>query len=166
MWWSDRRRLIVLAAAAALSGCAGYAPVHAPNGPGTALRGQVRVADPVSAETYVFLREAERALGQPGPAPRFDLTYGLSLSEEGAGRTRQGAVTRYVLTATLDWQLREGETPRASGRLIERTTWSAASSNLATNAAQDDARRRLMRLLADRLASRLTAEAARSGGWR
>ena len=165
MWWFDRRHFLGLAAAAAVSGCGGFRPLHAPDGPGSALRGQVRAADPTTPETYFFALEIERAFGPALPGARFDLTYGITLGETGAGRTADGAITRYVLRGTLDWTLLEGAQQRTGGRLAEETTWSAASTNVATNAAQDDARRRLMRVLASRLATRLTAEAARAAGW-
>lgn len=166
MWWCDRRRLILLAAAAALSGCAGFTPVHAPGGPGEVLRGQVRAAPPRDAAGFLFALELERALGPASPTARFDLDHAIALSEAGVGLTREGATTRYALTGTLTWTLSEGGTPRATGRITEQTTWSAVSSTVVTTAPQDDARRRLIGMLAQTLAARLTAEAARAGGWR
>ncbi|RBI86260.1 hypothetical protein DRV85_05765 [Rhodosalinus halophilus] len=158
MWCSDRRRLLILGAAALTAGC-GFAPVHAPGGGGGAIAGQVAMPVPDSRAEYLFVRRLEERLG-PAPAPRYRLEAPLRVTRDSLGTTPDGRTTRYHYAGTADWRLRAADAapeapPVAQGRVEAFTGYSATGSTLATRAAERDAEARLATLLADQLVERL-----------
>lgn len=154
MWCSDRRA--ALAALLALGAC-GFRPVYAPGGTGTALQGRVRAADPATRADYLFVAALEDRLGRP-EHPRFDLDYRIEVDRIDAGRVGGLGATRVVLSGRLDYTLREAGQARAHGQATAEAVFSATGTQLAVQAAEDDAESRLMRMLAESLVSRLLAD--------
>jgi LPS-assembly lipoprotein len=154
---SDRRTFLALIAALPLAAC-GFAPAYAPGGAATALRGRVALQEPDTRAGFDLVGRLQERLGTAS-APRWQLAYTISLSEEGVAITPEGAVTRFNVTGSVDWTL----TDTASGARVDGgtvrsfTSWSATSTTLAGLAAQEDARRRLMVILADQIVTRLIA---------
>ncbi|WP_071799344.1 hypothetical protein [Natronohydrobacter thiooxidans] len=157
MSWSDRRTVLLALAALPLAAC-GFTPAYAPGGPGQALRGQVRAADPTAAADFDFNAAFEERLGRP-TAPRFDLAYTISTSERGSAQVSGLGQTRITLFGEIAYSLTEiatGETV-TRGKLRNFTNYSTTDTQLATLRAQEDAQKRLMRILADQVAARLMA---------
>ncbi|MFA7432936.1 MAG: LPS assembly lipoprotein LptE [Gemmobacter sp.] len=153
----DRRTLILSLAALPLAGC-GYAPAHAPGGRAAGLHGSVGAEAPTDRQGYDLVERLEQRLGRAA-APRWLLAYRIETMPVGAGITRTGAITRYTLTGNATYRLTESATGAevTAGRVEGFTSWSAAGSTVATLAAEQDAHRRLMHILADQIVTRLTA---------
>lgn len=158
---SDRRTLLLSFAALPFALGCGFSPAYAPGGPGQALRGQVRVADPVQPRDFDFVAALETRLGRP-TAPRFDLNYSISTSERGAARVGGLGETRITLFGTVSYELtdRATDTRITEGSLRNFTNYSTTDTQLATRRAQEDAEARLMRILADQVVARLIAALA------
>lgn len=144
--------------ALALSGC-GFRPVYGSGGPGRALRGAVRLADPVSRADYQFVAAFEESLGRPDAA-RFDLAYTIAQREVGGGVLQDFGATRVQIFGTVDFTVTEPGTgiERATGRIEANTVYSTTGTQLASLTAAEDAQLRLMRMLADGLVTRLYTE--------
>ena len=160
MWWSDRRRLLGLLAAAPLAGC-GFTPALAPGAPATALRGRIRAEDPTDRDGAAFVQRLEERLGRPS-APAWEMDWTPQVTETLLGLQPGLGETRGQLTGTLRWDLRPlgGETPVAQGIARQSAGFSRTATPLADRAAAEDARRRLMILLADAVVAELLATAA------
>lgn len=155
---SDRRSLLTLAAAAALSAC-GFTPAYGPSGAASALRGRVRATDPADTFDYAFVARIEERLGRP-EATAYTLTYAIETDTFSIGITQQNEVVRHDLTGTADWALKDaaGKT-LATGTAQSFTAWFASGTTVATQAAEVDAAKRLMQALADQVVTRLIAVA-------
>jgi LPS-assembly lipoprotein len=164
MWWSDRRGfLAALGGAGLIAGC-GFAPVHAPGGAGGRLARAVRAADPATRADFQFVAALEERLGRPDAA-MWDLHYQIAVNRVDGGVLEGLGATRIQLEGQLDFTLSamaDGN-PVASGRLSAMTSYSATDTQFATLAAAEDAQARLMRLLADRLVTRLYTEPGLQG---
>lgn len=157
---SDRRSLLGLLAALPLAAC-GFSPAYAPNGAGQALRGQVRADDPSTPQEFDFVSAFEDRLGR-STTPQFRLSYAISTSSRSNARVGGMGNTRNSLFGTIRYQLRDlstGDTV-TSGELRNFTNFSSTDTQLATRRAQEDAQARLMRILADQVATRLLAAMA------
>lgn len=143
-----------------LAAC-GFTPAYAPGGAGQALRGQVRASDPVTSQDFDFVAAFEQRLGRPA-APGMELAYQITTSERGAAQLSGLGSTRITLFGEITYSLTDiasGET-LTSGRLRNFTNYSTTDTQLATRRAQEDAEKRLMRILADQVAARLMAALA------
>lgn len=158
MWLCNRRALLALPFA--LLAC-GFTPAFGPDGAANALRGAIEVQAPTNRNGFDFVRHIEERLGHAQVA-RFDLTHSISTQTVQLGVTPDGAITRYNLLGTLDWQLidRASKTVVARGREQSFTAWSATGVTIAAVNAETDATSRLMRILADQVVARLTASAS------
>lgn len=157
---SDRRFVLIgLAALAGLSAC-GYQPVYGTGGTAQALRGRIRVADPADRNGFTLLGRLEDRLGQP-QAPRYDLTYRITTSEEELGITPAQETTRYNVLGRVDFTLtdRQGGQVVLTGSVNSFTGYSATGTTVSTRVAQRDAHERLMVILADQIVTRLMAAA-------
>ncbi|MGY6706653.1 LPS assembly lipoprotein LptE [Roseinatronobacter sp.] len=156
----ERRQVLGMLAVLPLAAC-GFTPAYAPGGAGAALRGQVRAADPRDSLGFGFVGALEERLGRP-TNPRFDLSYDISTSERGSARVAGVGETRISVIGTVTYELRD----RASGATVSSgsvrnfTNYSTTSTQLASLRAREDAERRLMRILADEVATRLIAAQA------
>lgn len=156
MWSSERRMLLFTLAALPLVAACRFTPVHAPGGSGEALRGRVRADDPADRLAFAFVAALEDRLGRPRE-PRYDLAYEITVDERGGADVRDLGDTRHQIFGRIRFVLSDA----ASGDLIHDgmvqsfTAYSATATQLATRVAQEDAERRLMRILADQLVTRL-----------
>lgn len=158
MWSSNRRSFLSFGLAGfALAGC-GFAPAYGPGGVGTALRGQISLPDPKDRDGYDFFNRLRDRLGDP-TTPRFRLDYTVASEPVGAGIRPSGAITRYTLTGRARYALISAATGQTvtSGQVESFTSWSTSGSTVATLAAEADAHRRLMVILADQTVTRLLA---------
>lgn len=164
MWWSDRRGALGLIAAAPTLAACGFRPAAGPGSPAADLAGAVRMAAPDDRDSFDLVARLEDRLGRPG-APRYRLDYSIETSRRTAGVTAAQEVTRYSISGTARYTLTEigAEAPLAQGEVTSFTSYSAAGSTLSTATAREDARRRLMVILADRIVTRLTGELAAEG---
>ena len=152
MWWSRRSALIGLAA---LAGC-GFTPAYGPGGAAAALRGQVAVEAPATAQGYLLRRRLLDRLG--GAGTTYQLTVTPTLEEGASAIAPDGVTTRVRLVGTAGWRLVD----RAGGLLDEGreeafTAYSVTGSTVAERTARLDAEERLAVLLADRIVTRLIA---------
>lgn len=152
--WSRRAALAVALLAA---GC-GFTPVYGPGGAGTRLHGQVRVADPQTADDYAFLRRMTERLG-PAETGRYDLAYTLRVAVLPQAITPDEVTTRFSLNGTATYRLTDSATGAtvAQGEVSNFTSHSTVGTVIATNAAEQDARNRLAVMLADQVVTRLLA---------
>ena len=154
----DRRTLLLMPLA--LAAC-GFTPAYGPQGPARGLMGRVRVDDPASKDAFDLVERLEERLGRP-QVVRYDLSYSITTQPVGVGITKASDITRYNLTGNIDWTLtdRESGARVAGGRVESFTSWSAAGSTVAGLAAEEDAHRRLMHILADQIVMRIVASSA------
>ncbi|KAA2313370.1 hypothetical protein DL237_12610 [Pseudooceanicola sediminis] len=167
MWSSDRRRLLKLLVAApatlaALSAC-GFTPAYAPGGGADRLLNVTRLPDPDSGDSYILVRELEQRLGRP-QSPLYDLGLKLSVSEAALAITTDGTTTRFNVVGDLSYTLRDiaSGTQIGAGRVTNFSGYSATGTTVATQAAQRDAHKRLVIMLANMLMPRLIADAAKA----
>jgi LPS-assembly lipoprotein len=154
----NRRSLILMPLA--LAAC-GFQPAYAPGGPAAGISGTIRVADPTDKNGFDLVERLEERLGRPS-AIKFDLTYSIKTNATGVAITPDNAITRYNLNGAIDWALidRSSGVSLGGGAVKSFTSYSATGSTVAGLAAQEDASRRLMRLLADQIVTRLLATSA------
>ena len=152
--WSRR---LALTTVLTLAAC-GFEPVYGPGGAGTRLQGQVRVADPRTADDYAFLRRMTERLG-PEETARYDLGYRLQIASVGQAITPDEVTTRYSLNGTATYTLTDAATGAvlAQGEVSNFSSYSTEGTVIATNAAEQDARGRLAVMLADQVVTRLLA---------
>ncbi len=163
----DRRTVLGLPLLAAglllpLTAACGFTPAYGPGGAAAALTGRIATADPTDKSAYDLIARLEERLGR-AEAATHRLDYTIATRPVGVGITPEGAVTRYHLTGSVDWRLVRLETGEAvlTGREETFAAYSATGSTVAALAAEEDAGTRLMRILADRMVTRLIAAAPR-----
>lgn len=155
-------RRSVLLMPLALAAC-GFTPAYGPQGPARGLMGTVRIDDPDSKDAFDLVERLEERLGRP-QVVRYDLGYAITTLPVGVGITPGSDITRYNLTGHIDWTLTDRGTAArvAGGRVESFTSWSATGSTVAGLAAEEDAHKRLMYVLADQIVLRILAT---SGTW-
>lgn len=153
MSWSRRG---VLLAALALAAC-GFAPVYGPGGTGTRLQDKVRTADPRTPDDFAFAGRIAERLGPDGT--RYELDWRLRIAVVPQAITPDEITTRYSLNGTASYVLTEIASGRtvARGQVSSFTSYSTTGTTIATLAAEQDAHKRLARLLADQVVTRLLA---------
>jgi LPS-assembly lipoprotein len=159
---SDRRRVLLLAAAVAGLGACGFTPAYGPGGGAQALQGQVRLPDPLGRVAFLLNGRLEDRLGRAGEGARYALDLNLATQEDGLGTTADGRTTRFNLLGDLRYVLTDTATGQeiAAGAVSEFTGYSTTGSTVATRAAERDAEDRLATLLADAVVDRITAAAS------
>ena len=137
-----------------LAGC-GFEPAYGPGGPGERLRGRITVEAPDSVDGFRLRARLEDRLGQAGASASL-LTVDSEVEVLEAGITPDGAITRYNLEGRAAWRLTSTTgVVLAEGEATGFTGYSATGTTVATRAAAEDARERLMVLLADEIVTRL-----------
>ena len=156
---SDRRTLLKLMAALPLAAC-GFTPAFAPGGPAASLLGGLRPDDPNS---FDLVAEIEDKLGG-ADVPRFLLGYKITTRTTGVGITTSNAITRYDLTGSVAYTLRDAATGKVltQGTADSFTSYSAAGTPVSTLTDEEAANSSLMTILADQLVTQLVASA---GAW-
>lgn len=157
----SRRFLLTALPAMALAGC-GFSPAYGPGGAASGLQGAVLVDAPTGRPAYLLTRHIEERLGLGAPG-RYGLGYAISLDEDAVAISADNVITRYNILGTVKYALRDLETKKVvlTGSVDSFVGYSASGSTVATQAARRDAEARLMRILGDRILTRLTAEAGR-----
>jgi len=152
--WSYSRRHVLLASVA-LMGC-GFTPVYGPNGVGHSLQGQIEIDTPTNTNTYNLVSYMEDRLGRPNSA-KYGLSYAVNTRQKGLAVTASQTIVRYNVLGELSYALRDLETNSvvASGKVKASTAYSASATTIAMQAAREDAHKRLMVALADRVIERL-----------
>jgi LPS-assembly lipoprotein len=160
--WSFNRRFLLLAPLV-LVAC-GFSPVYGPGGSAEGLQNSIRLADPTDKRGFDLVERLEEQLGRP-TAARFDLTYQIDTEVIGVGITTEGEITRYNLLGSVAYMVKDQTTGAtlAQGKVNSFTAYSATGSTVAGLEAEDGAKTRLMRILADQIVARLLASA---GVWR
>lgn len=153
----DRRTLLV--SLAALAGC-GFTPALAPGGSAHGLRGDIVVDPPEDRDGFNLVRNLEQRLGKPNGA-RYRLAASVSVSSRAAGRDTSYDVARRQLDGTLRYQVFDiaTDTEVASGQVGSFVGYGDTGNTIVTLSAEQDARDRLMVILADQLTARLIATA-------
>jgi len=149
----DRRSVLMLPAV--MAAC-GFTPVYAPQGTGSALQNQVQVSEPVNEDSYVLNRRIEDRIGRT-ETPTYNLNIATSVTRDSLARNSSNNINRFNYIGRASYSLVETSTGRVvtSGSVDNFTGASASGTTVATLAAQRDARRRLMTLLADQIVERL-----------
>lgn len=148
-------RKLLLMVPLVLAAC-GFTPVYGPTGSGTQLQNNITVSEPATRNAFLATQRIEERLGRA-----VDPTYTLSLSvrsaQENLAVDPEGSITRYNLLGYADYSLIEANTGRVvtSGSVDNFTGYSAAGTTVATLAAERDAQKRLMVLLADQIVTRV-----------
>jgi LPS-assembly lipoprotein len=150
----NRRTLLTLPLA--LAAC-GFTPAYGPSGPAQGLQGRIRAADPGDKNGFDFVTAIEARFGR-SKDPRYALAYTITTEAVGVG-----SITRYNLKGRVDWSLTdtESDTRVAGGTAQNFTSWSATSATVAAFAAEQDAAKRLMVILADQVAAEIIATSVR-----
>lgn len=148
-------RNILLVLPLLLAAC-GFTPVYAPGATGSQVQNNISVKAPSTRDEYLLTQRLEERLGRSGAAA-YTLTYSVSIGQTGVAVDRAGSTTRFNLVGTLRYQLTEASTGRVvtSDSIDNFTGYSAAGTTVATFAAERDARKRLMVLLADQIIARI-----------
>ncbi|SOB95051.1 LPS assembly lipoprotein LptE [Rhodobacter maris] len=149
----------MLGSALALAGC-GFTPAYGPAGGGGKLLGGVAPDAPQTRDDFAFVRRIAERLNPPGTV-RYRLAYKITTDRLGQAITPDGATTRYSLTGRAEYRLHDAGSDAVllAGTVASFTSWSASGTVVATSAAEEDAHRRLMRMLADQTITRLLAGA-------
>ena len=159
----NRRTLLTLPLAlpAVLAAC-GFTPAYGPAGPAQGLQGRIRAADPGDKNGFDFVTAIEARFGR-SKDPRYALAYTITTEAVGVGFATDTTITRYNLTGRVDWSLTDTEsnTRSAGGTAENFTSWSATSATVAAVAAEQDAAKRLMVILADQIAAEILAASVR-----
>ncbi len=142
----------MLLSLAALAGC-GFAPLHGPEGTARNLRGRISVLAPADEEGWALVRRLEDRLGTPQEADLV-LAAQIRIGETAVGFLSGGEISRFNVEGQVDWQLTDSTGAEVlTGRERGFTSYAATSTTVATTSARRDARRRLMVILADQIAT-------------
>ncbi len=149
----------MLLAALPLAAC-GFSPAYAPGGAAGRLYGRVAVAAPTDRNGFELVRQLETRLG-PTEAALFDLSTTLTVTRVSGGITPDNEITRLQFQGSAVWSLsqRSDGARVAGGTARSFTSWSATGSTIAGLAAEEDAARRLMVILADQIVTQIIAKA-------
>jgi len=150
-------RRAILCLPAALAAC-GFTPVYGPEGTATELRGRVLIDEPTDKDSFLLVRDLEQILGRT-KAPVYRLSLILLTVTQGQAITAEGDITRFSIVGEVAYILRKADTDAiiASGELDNFTGYSATGSTVETLASERDAYERLMKTLAEQIATRLYA---------
>ncbi len=157
---SDRRAFLALLAAAPLAAC-GFEPAYAPGGPAAELPGRVAVDAPSDRDAFDLVARLEDRLGRARPSA-FRLSYRITTRTGSQAVAPDNTINRYQLLGSVEFALRDQatDTVLTSGKVSSFTAYSAFGTSVATAASEADAHRRLMRILADQIVTRLIAASA------
>lgn len=154
MWSSDRRGFLVLLAALPLTAC-GFSPVYAPGGEAAARFGRIGFAAPADRNAFDLVARLEDRLGRAEDTD-YQLTYRVETAERGQAITTDDVTTRIEVTGSATYSLADrGGIVLAEGKVAGATAYAADGTAVSTGAARVDAYRRLMRILADQIVTRI-----------
>jgi LPS-assembly lipoprotein len=166
MWWSEASiicrarpvqvlRVLAVTGLLVVSAC-GYSPVYAPGEASPVIQGRIAFADPAGRDEFMLLQQLERRMGRAAGATH-RLDYSTSIRSDALAISVSGARTRYNILAQVNYALVDTESGATvlSGTVEDFASYSAAGTTIATFAAEQDARERLMIALGDQLINRL-----------
>lgn len=155
---SPDRRLFCLSLLAV--GACGFQPALAPGGGGALIQNRIRAADPTNRNEFDFVARLENRIGA-GPGAPYRLIYSIQTERRGLAVTQAQEIARFNVLGELTYTVSDSDSGIAltQGRLESFTSYSATGTTVASLAAERDANRRLMIILADQLVTRLTATA-------
>jgi LPS-assembly lipoprotein len=158
-----RRKLLILLAGLPLATACGFAPAYGPGSPAAGLRGRIHADDPADRDGFDLVARLEERLGRPQAAD-LALSYSIDTDAERLARTAVLRESRVQITGRVRFELRRAGdgTVLTAGTVSDFAAYSTTSTPVANRAAEEDARRRLMRMLADGIVARLLATA---GDW-
>lgn len=161
----SRRQLLLLGAAAVSLGACGFEPVYAPGSAARGLRGAVLYQEPTDPDQFDIARQVEQRLGMAS-APRFGLAIQPVVDEESLAVAAEEDITRFDLIGRASYELTDLATGQVvmSGEVDSFTSYSATGTTVSTQAAERNARSRLMVALTDLVLTRLIASADRFAG--
>ena len=141
------RRMAAILTLAALAAC-GFEPALEPGDPPGI--GVLIDPEPPRTEAEFFYRA--RLLDRIGPAEGAALTlaYEVDTDEVRQAITPDRVTERFLINGRVRWELSDATGVIAKGDAIGDSSYSSTGSTVATAAAERDAERRLMALLADR----------------
>ncbi|WP_118133244.1 LPS assembly lipoprotein LptE [Oceanicella sp. SM1341] len=167
MSWSERplgRRGLLLGLLA-LGGC-GFRPMYGEGSPARELQGRIAIGEVTRGETpdrmtYAYRDQLRRRLGEPSGAARYRLDTRLRVTSIGLAIAEDNATTRYNLTGIATFSLIVPGTaePVLTGTVDSYSAYSATGSVYATRIAARDAERRIAEDLAERVITRIAAQA-------
>jgi LPS-assembly lipoprotein len=152
---SFNRRTILFGAVLSLVGC-GFTPAYGPDGGATRLEGSILLDEPTTRPAYQLTRHIEDRLGRSSNA-RYGLSYAIDITEAPIAISANNVTTRYNILGEITYALRELDTGAVvtSGKVDNFTSYSTSGTTVATQAAESDARDRLMVILGDQIITRL-----------
>lgn len=156
------RRAALLGAVGMLAGC-GFSPLYGDRGSAQGLRNAVALHAPETPDGYHLRQRLIDRLGNADSAS-YDLDLTVQLTEVPLGIAADNTATRVNITGAVTYTLRDlGAQTITEGTVSSFTSYSSTSTTVATRAAAQDARTRLMTILADQIVTRLLASVAASG---
>lgn len=155
MWSFNRRQ--VLALPLALAAC-GFEPVYGPGSAASTLENRLLTSEPRTRDAYLLNQRIEERFGR-ATDPAYRLSVILDVTEDGLAIDTDGNIDRFNVIGKARFILRDMATDAEiiSGEASNFTGYSATGSTVSTLAAQRDARKRLMTILADQITIRLQA---------
>lgn len=155
---SDRRAVLIgLAAFGGLAACRFEPALQADRGAIAPLYGKMEIQAPASPADYVMTQRLEDRFGPSTLDAPYLLTYGIRITSTNLGTDVQGEEQRVHLDGRAGYRLlRRGESGAlATGTVAQFTGYSSTGNTVTTRAAENDARLRLVTMLADGVAERL-----------
>lgn len=161
MWCFERRAFLALTLG--LVGC-GFEPVYGPDQDARQIRDQVYIKVQPGREAFEMRERLLERIGQAPVDARYEISHQLTIESDELVLTSSVEIARYVLSGSAEFIVidrQEGEAVY-SGQVYATTAYSATSETYPTRVAEQDARLRLVRSLADQINTRLAVSA---GDW-
>lgn len=156
---SDRRKfLTLLATPLALSAC-GFTPIYGEGSAAAEMHGRIALGEFHGRNGFILREQLETDLGLATNATHL-LNVDLNINRKGLAITRGGAITRYNLSGKANFTIRQ-----IDGGVVHRsnvtafTAYNATASAYATRVSEQDAYRRLVETLADRITTSMAISA-------
>ncbi len=161
MWLSSRRHALLLLAAAPMAGC-GFTPLYGEGSAARAAQGRIDVTQ-ISGLMGFKLRERLTTRLGAASAPTHRLSVSVRTTSQELAINPQNEITRYSLTGTATFDLRDRATNASvlKDKVRAFAAYSATASAYATTVAERDARERLAHALAEQIATRIAGAADR-----
>jgi len=152
-------RISALLLALFLASC-GFQPVYGPDGAGAVLQNRVLVDAPDDRLGFQLVQRLEERLGHTNDVA-FRLAVDLDVRQEDRAIDPEGDIRRFHLIGGAAYTLSDSSTGTVvrAERVENFVAYSATGTTVATLAAQRDAQKRLMTILADEIVLRLQASA-------
>ncbi len=149
--------LLIGGALCALSAC-GFEPIYGTNSQTSKLQGKIAYFEPDTREEYNLVQDLKTQFGDTGK-PEYLFQAELSTTENPIGRARDTSIARYHIVGSAQYTLREINTGEIvhSGDVSSFTAYSATGSTIDAITNPRDAYRRLMNILASKIATKTTA---------